>query len=414
MSVMQRVLLLLSISLMGLIITQSSLRAQTAMTGKELEKRIDELIQVFRASRPIAQDFKQSLKAVEELAVIGKPAVPKLLEAVTDRDENTAMFSSGALRRIGFPAVGPVRAKWPDLTEEQKWRLMGLRGDFDYQESLGFALQSFESKNAKIRWLAIQHAGLYTEPKARPVLLRMLNTEVPERHRWFIIETLTKIPNDDVADALIALLSPDSWVAKGQGWLLAGFPPYWWPDARCQIIPVLEKIEAKKAAPVLLDLLRAKGPGKGYFAEFILPVLAKWRYKDAIPEMKRVFASGDEYHKNLAAKFLFQLNDRSAMAALLKELDSTVPESRRDACKTIAFHGDNRDVLTLGKCLNDPDDDVQIFACEGLERITGVAIRVPGQSIRTFGVVPLWKTWVEQNRTKYEKQHRELNERDRR
>ena len=41
-------------------------------------------------------------------------------------------------------------------------------------------------------------------------------------------------------------------------------------------------------------------------------------------------------------------------------------------------------------------------ACEGLERITGVVNREPGQTMRTSADFPLWIEWLEKNKAKYQ------------
>ncbi|MCI0739663.1 MAG: HEAT repeat domain-containing protein [Gemmataceae bacterium] len=386
--------------------------AQSEKEEEKLAKRIDELIQVFANPQAGTLNIKGTLSAVNELSAIGKPAVPKLVEAILDDNQRIATFSTAALGGIGMPAVKGVRARWPTLAEEQKWRFMGFLGRYDYQASLDFALASLQSKNEIVRQRAIKYAGDCTEPKARPFLLKMLNTEVPERHRWLIIDALTKIPNDDVAEALIVLLAADSWVAKGVGWVSWGLPPDWWPDARYELIPVLDKIDAKKAAPKLLELLSEKGLGKGYFGNRIMPFFAKWGYTESIPEIKRILGSSTNFKRWLAAQYLFQLDDRTGLPMLLAHIESKEADHRRKACKTLADHGDKRDVLTLGYCLDDPDEEVQLLARGGLERITGIRIRAPGQTIASRADLPYWKQWFQQNKGSYNQENREIRRRD--
>ena len=70
--------------------------------------------------------------------------------------------------------------------------------------------------------------------------------------------------------------------------------------------------------------------------------------------------------------------------------------------RRFAEYGDKSDVLILGNCLKDEDEEVPSLACQGLERITGVINRAPGQTMRTSADIPLWIEWFEQNKAKYQ------------
>ena len=373
----------------------------------KVAERIDALIKVFAHPEAQADNIDETARAIQELTTIGKPAVPPLMKAILGKNQVVALYGALTLDKIGRPAVEIVRGNWPNWTEAEKWHFMRFRGKFDYLESVDFAHASLTSKSERVRRQAIEHFGLHKDGRARPQLLKMLNTEIPELHRWLVLESVAAIGNSDAsADALIALLAKDSWAAKGKGLIhpLGHAPPFW-PDGRIHVIKALGKMGARKAAPKLLEVIQEKEPNKGlYFSREIVRLLGEWNYVESIPELKRLLVSKNEWGAppvNVAA-VLLQLKDRSGTAVLLQALRSKYDTERIVACKAFAEHGDQRDVLILGGCLDHPGYTVQELACHGLERITGVVNREPGQTMHTSADIPLWKAWFEQNKAKYQ------------
>lgn len=214
-----------------------------------------------------ADNLDETVRAIEELTAIGKPAVPQMMKAILGKHQVVAAYSVNTLDNIGRPAVELVRSNWPKWTEAEKWHFMRFRGKFDYPESLEFALASLESKQPVVRRQAIEYSGRYKEAKAGSRLLKMLNTESPESHRWLVIESLAEIgSNDEVTDALIALLAKDRWTAKGKGLIHPpGNPPPWWPDGRHYVIKAPGKIGTRKAAPKRVEVVQEKEPNKGFY-----------------------------------------------------------------------------------------------------------------------------------------------------
>ena len=91
---------------------------------------------------------------------------------------------------------------------------------------------------------------------------------------------------------LLAMLDPDSWVAKGKGIPPPpGGVPAWWPDGRDQVIWSIRKRKLMEAGPALLKVLQEKGKGLGYLADDVIPALVELGYVDAVPELERIAAS---------------------------------------------------------------------------------------------------------------------------
>jgi HEAT repeat protein len=229
--------------------------------------------------------------AIEELVKIGPKAVPDLVDAVLRSRSTVGGYPALVLDRIGEPAVEPVRKEWERLDDAQRWKLMRFRGQFDYDAVLMFAVASLDSETYEVRQAAIRYAGQYKEPRSRDKLLELLNNDAPPL-RWEVVDALASIGGDAVVDALIKLLAPRGWAAKGLGLVPPDSrPPPWWPDGRPYIIEALRKLKAKKAASALLMVLQEKGEGRGYLAAQIVPALVEFEYREALPELQQILTS---------------------------------------------------------------------------------------------------------------------------
>ena len=267
-----------------------------------VETRVKSLIAVLSDRDAAGEKLERTREAIAELVKIGEPAVPLLVKTVVEADPkdggtfngNGSAYSALALDRIGKPAVGYVQALWPKLSEVDRWKLMRFRGQHDYAEALPFALASLDSRSETVCKQAVWFLGQYKEAMARRVLLDKLNT-APPRVRWEIIESLVEIRGEEVIDALVKLLDPDSWAAKGEGHpaFPGGVPP-WWPDGRPRVISALRRLKAHKAAPVVLSILQSKGPGKAYMGSVIIPYLADFGTTGCIAELRLIDAARPE------------------------------------------------------------------------------------------------------------------------
>jgi len=403
------------------------------------KKENERLIRAFRASgkRPfrleVSQIDQQAKKLIEKtsrldkhtdygkarpyvklLYLMGKPAHPDLLNAYLGGND----FAGTALNLIGAAAQADVSTIWKDQSETNKWKLMNLKVSVEKKFAVPFAIKSLDSRTKDIRWKAIRWLGKHKTVQARSPLLRKLNVEVP-RLRWDIVDALTKIGGEDVVDAFIKLLAPDSWAAKGQGLVHPpGFTPYWWPDGREHIIRALGKLKAARSAPALLKILREKGEGKAYLGEFIIPLLGEFHYAKAIPQLERILTTPDlggfpkgrpsldpkatkAKVNRLTARALCQLGDTTGCDLLSRELKAGHWAHRRFAAETFARFGTKEDVPLLAGCLRDRDSQVLRWVCRGLERITGTVRRKKGWAECTENDSGLWLVWWQEHSKEY-------------
>jgi HEAT repeat protein len=369
---------------------------------------IDSLIETFAHPKLATDNSEQTQKAFRALIVMGKPAVPKLIDAVLGKNETVASYCALVLEGIGKDGLPAVQKRWGDLTVDEKWKLMPFRGKFDYENSLPFALSSLEAKDPSIRRQAQALLCLHRERRAKAQLLKAFKDDLP-RHRWDMIGGIFPYDDKEVVDAHIALLSPKSWLAKGEGppLFMSELPP-WGHDGRPRVIEALGRMKAKSSAASLLKVLMEKGNGKAYLGPYILPLLAEFQYKESIPELKKIIAADpsslapslqpSSYVQVQAARVLWQLGDNSGRLFLVQLLDGKSSGEKQLACRTIADFGTKEDIEALARRLDDEDFEIREASCRGLERITGVVNRAPGMTGSSENDAPLWKEWVEKRR----------------
>ncbi len=166
------------------------------------EARVRELIAVLADPHARDSNLEETRQAIAALVKLGPAAVPQLVRSVTEADHfsSEAGYSNLALKEMGRPAVGPVRAAWARLGNAARWKLMEFRGLHDYTAALPFALASLDAKAEDVLLQAVQYLGKYKEAKARGPLLDLLDATIPAA-RWAVIDALARIGGDGVTDA---------------------------------------------------------------------------------------------------------------------------------------------------------------------------------------------------------------------
>jgi hypothetical protein len=267
------------------------MQRQSNAADPKVTQRVGELIAILGAPEADGKNLEQTSEAIGELVGIGVLAAPHLIKAIIAGNRTAAAYSALALDRIGKPAVDAVREEWKSSTDTERWKLMHFRGAHDYDASVQYALSSLSSNDKQIRSQAIQYLGDHKEAQARQRLLHMLNREIPAL-RWHVVKALARLGGDEVIDALIELLRPDSWAAKGEGLDAPdGYPPPWWPDGRPHVVEALRQLNTPKACGPLVELLKEKGEGKAYLASYIIPALMNSRCSNAVPELEQIHSA---------------------------------------------------------------------------------------------------------------------------
>lgn len=270
---------------------------------KDVEKRVKELLATINQGDTGGELLKAAEAAEKELVKIGEPAVPQLIKAVLTHPPGTDAVGEVAekiLREIGKPALPALRAKWTDLTDEQRWLFMGVFEKHDCEWVREYAWNCLSSKGAA-RSLAWQFMLRTKDKRAEEVYFEALTTggEEPDHIRWGLIPGDTPVYDEKRENKfLLAMLDPNSWVAQGKGRppIPSGVPA-WWPDGRGDVAHSLGKRKVKDAGPALLKVLQERGEGSGYFAADIIPALVEMGYTKAIPELEKIAAYRPESSK---------------------------------------------------------------------------------------------------------------------
>lgn len=377
------------------------------------ERAVGALIEVFSDPKAGSGHLQETNRAFRALVAIGKPAVPKLLDAILGTNSNAVLYAGLALKEMPQnEARDTVRQRWDRLEGAERWRLVPYVTDMQFNAVASFALDSLEHKEERFRreaWtFVIRHRGGQVLAPAKERFLKALAGEESPAVRWGLLSEAPIFDAEKEADILIALLRPDSWTAKGAGRVLppGGTAP-WWPDGRELVIPILGKRKVKRAVPALLGVLAEKGPGRAYLGHLIIPILGQFGDKEAIPELKRILQTpsdkqertlwGKDYIHVLAAAALMQLGDPAGRAKAAELLASKETPANDGAALAFAHFGTKDDLGTLEKLLDHKSWYVRRDVCLGLERITGVINRPPGWSVTNEEAVPQWKEWLRMN-----------------
>ncbi len=262
----------------------------------DVPKRVAELLAVLAGPDARGANLRAAVAAEEELVALGGPAAPQLVEAVLTKPpaSNVGYTAGKILMAIGKPALPAIRARWAELNDERRWRLVPILEKHDPGSVKEYAYHCLDS-DGWVRSYAWSFVLGTKDARAKDRYFDALTVEGKETPyiRWQLLPSCQWTYDEKrEIDLLIDLLKPTSWVAKGEGNPpVSCEAPAGWPDGREGVIRGLHHQKVKRAAPAILEVLLEKGPGVGYFAETIIPVLGDLGDKDAIPELERIVAS---------------------------------------------------------------------------------------------------------------------------
>ncbi len=118
-------------------------------------------------------------------------------------------------------------------------------------------------------------------------------------------------------------------------------------------------------APILIENLKSDIAGVPEYTAFILGWIEDPR---AIAPLREMLKGNDEF-KKAAAKALGNMKAKDAIPDLIALLSDTNPRIREQAAYGLGLIGDDSANEALQKLTQDPDELVQFFAKEALERI---------------------------------------------
>jgi HEAT repeat protein len=394
--------------------------ARAPANDTDLDRAVEALVNVLGDPEAGGERLEETNRAINALLAIGRPAVPKLIDAVLGDNTNAWVYAGYTLKQMRQVEVyEPLRERWGELTAAQRWRLVPYVADAHFSAVVELAFDGLTHADASIRKQAwgfiIERRQAQALAPARDRFFQALEGDEFPSVRWCLLTDAPVFDAEREADILIALLRPDSWAARGVDRVLpSGGTPPWWPDGRELIVPILGSRNVRRAGPALVTLLAEKGPGRAYLGHLIIPILGQFSEREAIPELKRIIETpsgrheptlwGRDYLHVLAASALMQLGDplgRTRCEAFLQSQESL---ANTLAATAFAQYGTQDDLDILARLLDHEMWYVRRDVCRGLERITGLVNRAPGWSVTTENDAPLWKEWLRSHRRKTERE----------
>jgi len=383
-------------------------------SDSNLDPAVAALIKVLGDPKAASDKLEDTNRAINALLALGKPAVPKLIDAVLGDNTNAWVYAGNTLKQMRQIEVHePLRQRWERLTDVQRWRLVPYVADAHFNAVVQLTLNGLQHKDESIRkqaWgFVIQHRSAQALAQVKERFLKALAGDELPSVRWSLLTDTPVFDAEKEADILIALLRPDSWAARGVKRIYppGGTPP-WWPDGRELVVGVLGKRKVKRAVPALVNVLAEKGPGRAYLGHLIIGILGQLGDREAIPELKRILETPSDKHERtlwgkdylhvLAASALMQLGDPVGRTKCRELLKSKEMLANGLAAMAFAQFGTKDDLDILGNLLDHEMWYIRRDVCRGLERITGVVNRAPGWSVTSENDAPLWKKWLRNNR----------------
>jgi HEAT repeat protein len=267
-----------------------------------------------------------SQAAANALIQIGKPAVPALIETLTDPNERVRKAACTALGQIGDSIAVPeliqcLKDRYSDVSIAACTAL-GQIGDSIAVPEL---IQCLKYRYSDVSIAACTALGQIGDSVAVPELIQCLK----DRYSDVSIAACTalgQIGDASAVPALIACLDDIS----------VDYHNYYTNDADIY----------KAATNALVQIGEA-----------------------AVPALNEALKSENDFVRSAAYIALGQIRESSAIPELIQCLKNTYPEVRIAACTALGHIGDSSAVPELIKCLKDTDYDVRIAACTALGHI---------------------------------------------
>lgn len=277
----------------------------------------------------------------EDLLAIGPPAVPQLIEALADRNENVAVFAALLLGEIGDrrAAESLVEAmdspRWPLQLEAT--HALGKLGDARSARALVTALASTYDFLPDVAAEALIQMG----PSAVEPLIDALEHDAAYARRM-AAKALGEIGDHRAFDPLIDILNDKDEAVR---------------DAAAEAL-------AKMGTPAIRQLVRVSARREDV-SDRIGSVLQKLG-RPAVGALTELLGDGDSTVRGAAAEALGQLGDRLAVEPLIAVLSDDEWYVRSRAAQALGRLGDDRAAGPLTGLLYDENGIVRAAVANAL------------------------------------------------
>ncbi|GAB4472492.1 MAG: hypothetical protein OHK0037_32390 [Elainellaceae cyanobacterium] len=296
-------------------------------------------------------------RAAKALGTIGSDAaVSGLLEALKDPDDNVRWRAAKALETIGSDAAVPgLLEALKDPDDSVRRRAAKTLETIGSDAAVSGLLEALKDPDDSVRWSVAEALGTIGGDATVAGLLDALkDTDYYVRRR--AAQALEKIGGDTAMPGLlIALNDPDDYVRR-------------------RAAEALGTIGSDAAVPGLLEAL--KDPDDN-IRRRVAEVLGTIGSDAAVPGLLEALKDPDYYVRGRAAEALGTIGSDAAVPGLLEALKDPDYYVRWSVAGALGTIGSDAAMPGLLEALKDPDDYVRRSAAEALEKIGGDTA-VPG------------------------------------
>ena len=329
------------------------------MSNDHVEEDVERRLSVFRQN-----DVATTNQTVEELAVLGKAAVPILTEALSDQNAKVREGVAKALGKIRDPRAAPALER--ALRNEQLAPENEEGDDTDARVEAALALgvigasSAFEPLTAMLAealetdwtlsWYIIDALGMLGDTRAVPLLVDTME------HSDFDVQKSAMYALVSFGQVAVAPLVDIALDKDSRGRTLA--------------VRALGDIGAPRAAPALVRVIEDHG-NPWFLRAGAAKALGQVGADEAYNLLLQVFKSGneDENVRRCAAVGLGLLGDGRAFGPLMAALEDADWPLRHSLAEALGYLGDQRAIEPLIKLLRDRRDDVVLQAVQALGKL---------------------------------------------
>ncbi|MEW6486727.1 MAG: HEAT repeat domain-containing protein [Thermodesulfobacteriota bacterium] len=324
-------------------------------------------------------DLPAALEAMEMLASMGPPVVPRLVSEMRHTRNNWLV--GGALVAMGSQAVGPMIELLDNATEATVVDCLYLLGEIQDRRAVPTLVRYLDDRRDKVRMHAVTALLQIGGPRAVEAVLSRLTRE-GKGLESFIVESLLRYGRKSVEPVLQSLLSDDPRVRREAAYLLGGLGDLRAVDPLLRTLGDPDPRVRRNAAYALGELGTAVSEPQGIVIALSLRLAdespevadsaraALVRYGPrAVETLIERARTGGEDEKLACLNALREIGSPEGEAVMIELLRHPQRRIRIAAAAGLITSGTGRAVEALLDALR--DDDLRWFATLALEKVGG-------------------------------------------
>lgn len=322
------------------------------------DSAVERLVSLLRDANSGVRDAAQNAL----MLMGGRLAVEKVAPLVAEIDPGLRNAAIDILRKIGDDGIDVMHRLAVDDNDDIRLFVLDVLGTIGNPESVDVLIGGLGDRNANVRNAAVVSLGLLGDPKAFEHLKPLLEDE--EWIRFSVIESLSRLPHEDLPEFLLAQLER-------------------FKNDELTISALLETIGKIRSRHVVNKLIRMLDDAGPYIETEIVKALLKILTPDEVaglPEkdsriIKSIIdmhlADADDELLSDMLRVLSRVGDRTSVKAMIELARGMDPDSQADTYAAVADALCGlRDIGAMTELLDD-EDKLKILAAGVLGRIGG-------------------------------------------